>query len=193
MGLNVDFRTPHSCILRSFYPCSIIANLLAVVSIPTFCRTKSSKKAQHRQNQSLSSLLRNFASKISFVRRSFAGNYPLKATGVSNLATLCVSENLPLFSLSFCSRCLWFWQCCIFRRLALFKILQINSLLHCCALSFKTPPRLRGQREISVVCDDGRFISPKEYSTSGEQGRRGCLFLSLFLLCSSVGTESTDK
>ena len=45
-------------------------------------------------------------SKISFVRRSFAGNYPLKATGVSNLATLCVSENLPLFSVSFCSRCL---------------------------------------------------------------------------------------
>ena len=62
----------------------------------------------------------------------------------------------------------------------------------------KTPPRLRGQREISVVCfqrtsaalvynlqaslhctrwhelcDNGRFISPKEYSTSGEQGRWG--------------------
>ena len=45
-------------------------------------------------------------SKISFVRRSFAGNFPLKDTGVSNLATLCVSENLPLFSVPFCSRCL---------------------------------------------------------------------------------------
>ena len=83
-------------------------------------------------------------SKISFVRRSFAGNFPLKATGVSNLATLCVSENLPLFSVSFCSRCLWFWQCCIFMKLPLCKILQINSLLRSCALSFKTPPRLRG-------------------------------------------------
>ena len=79
-------------------------------------------------------------SKISFVRRLFAGNFPLKATGVSNLATLCVSENLPLFSVSFCSRCLWFWQCCIFRRLPLCRILQISSLLHCCALSFIAPP-----------------------------------------------------
>ena len=93
-------------------------------------------------------------SKISFVRRSFAGNFPLKATGVSNLATLCVSENLPLFSVSFCSRCLWFWQCCILGRLALLWLLptfaisisySINnslsgSLLHFCALCFKTPP-----------------------------------------------------
>ena len=90
----------------SFFPLMFVANLLADIFIPTFCRPKSSKKAQHRQNQSLSSLLRNFASKISFVRRSFAGNFPLKDTGVSNLATLCVSENLPLFSVSFCSRCL---------------------------------------------------------------------------------------
>ena len=104
--LSTDLRTPHSCIFFPFYPYSIIANFLAVILVPTFCRPKSSQKAQHRQNQSLSSLLRNFASKISFVRRSFAGNFPLKTTGVSNLATLRVSENLPLFSVPFCSRCL---------------------------------------------------------------------------------------
>ena len=60
-GLSTDLRTPHSCIFFPFYPYSIIANFLAVILVPTFCRPKSSQKAQHRQNQSLSSLLRNFS------------------------------------------------------------------------------------------------------------------------------------
>ena len=84
--------------LRSFYPYSIVANFLAVVSIPTFCRTKSNKKAQHRQNQSLSSLLRNFA-KQNILRSAFVcRQLSLERHGSVKFGhTLCVRKFASLF------------------------------------------------------------------------------------------------
>ena len=81
-------------------------------------------------------------------------------------------------------------------------LLHSPLFLFCClwALQYNSCP-LRGQREISVVCDDGRFISPKEYSTLSEQGRRGLFsrtlnaaflysssFLPLISYCQFVGS-----
>ena len=47
------------------------------------------KKAQHRQNQFLAPRLTNFRwAKISLVRRSLVGNFPLTVAGCASLATL---------------------------------------------------------------------------------------------------------
>ena len=61
-GLKI-LRTLNAAFLYSlfFLPLTFVAVGIVFVSLPTFCRPKSSKKAQHRQNQSLSSLLRNFS------------------------------------------------------------------------------------------------------------------------------------
>ena len=112
--------------------------MLAFVSIPTFCRPKSSKKAQHRQNQSLSSLLRNFA-KQNILRSSLAcRQLSLESHGSVKFGhTSCVRKFASLF------------------RVFLQPLPVILTVLYFVEITFamvianlcntnKVPPRLRG-------------------------------------------------
>jgi hypothetical protein len=62
-------------------PLIFLAILLAFVSILTFCRTKSNKKAQHRQNQSYRPFAHEFSQvKISLGWALLVSNFPRRKT-----------------------------------------------------------------------------------------------------------------
>ena len=124
---------------------------MVIISILTFCRTKSNKKAQHRQNQSLSPRLTNFRKRkySSFVAR-LSATFPterlrgsvkvkLRHGAQENFHTLfrafsvsvaCDFDNAVFYGSNFCKK--------------------------------SSPSYVRGTTRVSVVCDDGRFIFPKE-------------------------------
>ena len=67
----------------------MVANLLAVVSILTFRRPKSNKRAQRRTKLVVTAFAREFShAKISLGRLLLAGNFPLIVAGCASLAAL---------------------------------------------------------------------------------------------------------